>query len=44
VARVSDIAFLVGYQSLSQFNRSFSRFTGRAPSAFRADEIKLAAC
>ncbi|MBK1882099.1 helix-turn-helix domain-containing protein [Luteolibacter pohnpeiensis] len=34
-ARVSEIAFLVGYQSLSQFNRSFARITGLSPSEFR---------
>ena len=34
-ARVSEIAFEVGYQSLSQFNRSFLRITGRSPLAYR---------
>jgi len=34
-ARVSEIAFLVGYQSLSQFNRSFARIVGLAPTSFR---------
>ncbi len=37
--RISEIAFLVGYQSLSQFNRSFARVTGRSPSQFRAEEL-----
>jgi AraC-like DNA-binding protein len=39
-ARVSEIAFRIGYQSLSQFNRSFARFTGN----LRREELsKLAA-
>lgn len=43
-ARVSEIAFHIGYQSLSQFNRSFSRFTGNSPTNFRREELsKLAA-
>jgi AraC-like DNA-binding protein len=37
--RISEIAFLIGYQSLSQFNRSFSRVTGRSPSRFRSEEL-----
>jgi AraC-like DNA-binding protein/ligand-binding sensor protein len=37
--RISEIAFLVGYQSLSQFNRSFARVTGRSPSQFRSEEL-----
>lgn len=37
--RISEIAFLIGYQSLSQFNRSFSRITGKSPSAFRTEEL-----
>jgi AraC-like DNA-binding protein len=37
--RISEIAFLIGYQSLSQFNRSFARVTGRSPSQFRAEEL-----
>jgi AraC-like DNA-binding protein len=35
-ARISDIAFKVGFQSLSQFNRSFARLVGLSPSAYRA--------
>ena len=38
--RVSEIAFEVGFQSLSQFNRSFYKFTGKSPTAFR-DGIPL---
>ena len=33
--RVSEIAYEVGYQSLSQFNRNFLRLTGAAPTAWR---------
>lgn len=33
--RISEIAFEVGYQSLSQFNRNFLRLTGAAPTAWR---------
>lgn len=33
--RISEIAFEVGFQSLSQFNRSFVKFTGKSPKAFR---------
>lgn len=38
--RVSEIAFQIGYQSLSQFNRSFSRFTGISPTNFRREEME----
>jgi AraC-like DNA-binding protein len=34
--RVSEIAFAVGFQSLSQFNRVFKKFFGKSPSAYRA--------
>jgi len=34
--RVSEIAFAVGFQSLSQFNRTFKRFAGKSPREFRA--------
>jgi AraC-like DNA-binding protein/ligand-binding sensor protein len=37
--RISEIAFLIGYQSLSQFNRSFSRVTGLSPSRYRISEL-----
>ncbi len=33
--RVSEAAFAVGFQSLSQFNRVFRRVTGESPSAHR---------
>ncbi len=41
--RVSEIAFQIGYQSLSQFNRSFARFTGNSPTNFRREELARAA-
>lgn len=34
--RISEIAFAVGFQSLSQFNRAFKSFTGRSPSEYRS--------
>ncbi len=34
-ARITEVAFEVGYQSLSQFNRSFLKYTGESPSAYR---------
>jgi AraC-like DNA-binding protein len=33
--RVSEIAFAVGFQSLSQFNRVFKRFSGKSPREYR---------
>ena len=33
--RVSEIAFAVGFQSLSQFNRVFKKFSGKSPSEYR---------
>ena len=33
--RISEIAFDVGFQSLSQFNRAFKNVTGKAPTAYR---------
>ena len=41
--RVSEIAFLVGYQSLSQFNRSFARIVGNSPTHWRQENIRRAA-
>lgn len=41
--RISEIAFHVGYQSLSQFNRSFARIAGVSPTKFRRSRIKRAA-
>ena len=34
--RVSEVAFMVGFQSLSQFNRVFKKFSGRSPTQYRA--------
>ena len=34
--RVSEVAFEVGFQSLSQFNRAFLRISGESPRAYRA--------
>jgi AraC-like DNA-binding protein len=38
-ARVSEVAFAVGFQSLSQFNRVFKRVTGQCPSDYRHDLV-----
>jgi AraC-like DNA-binding protein/ligand-binding sensor protein len=40
--RISEVAFDVGFQSLSQFNRAFKKFGGEAPTAYRA-RVKYAA-
>jgi AraC-like DNA-binding protein len=42
-ARISEIAFLVGYQSLSQFNRSFVRIVGTSPTLYRRERLERAA-
>jgi len=34
--RISEIAFAAGFQSLSQFNRVFKRFSGNSPKTYRA--------
>lgn len=33
--RVSEIAFETGFESISQFNRSFKRITGKSPTQYR---------
>ena len=33
--RISEIAFAVGFQSLSQFNRVFKTLSGKSPTEFR---------
>jgi len=33
--RISEIAFAVGFQSLSQFNRIFKKLSGKSPTAYR---------
>ncbi len=35
--RVSEVAYEVGFQSLSQFNRSFKRIAGATPTRYRED-------
>jgi AraC-like DNA-binding protein len=34
--RVSEIAFATGFQSLSQFNRTFKKLAGKSPTDYRA--------
>jgi AraC-like DNA-binding protein len=34
--RISEIAFSVGFQSLSQFNRVFKKLAGKSPTDYRA--------
>jgi AraC-like DNA-binding protein len=36
--RISEIAFAVGFQSLSQFNRVFKKLAGQSPTEFRMAE------
>src|SRR6266699_6784137 len=38
--RISEIAFAVGFQSLSQFNRVFRKLSGKSPRAYRATGSK----
>jgi AraC-like DNA-binding protein len=33
--RISEIAFDAGFQSLSQFNRVFKKFSGKSPTQYR---------
>jgi AraC-like DNA-binding protein len=37
--RISEIAYDVGFQSLTQFNRMFKRVFGQSPSEFRAQKV-----
>jgi AraC-like DNA-binding protein/ligand-binding sensor protein len=37
--RISEIAFMIGYQSLSQFNRSFARIVGLSPTLYRREQL-----
>ena len=37
--RISEIAFAVGFQSLSQFNRLFKKFARRSPREYRALQL-----
>ena len=41
--RISEIAFAVGFQSLSQFNRVFKKFSGQSPTKYRATKCKFIA-
>src|ERR1043166_844668 len=34
--RISEIAFAVGFQSLSQFNRVFKKLSGKSPTQYRS--------
>ena len=36
--RITEIAYEVGFQSLSQFNRSFLKYVGVSPTGFRQKE------
>ena len=40
--RISEIAFAVGFQSLSQFNRVFKKLTRNSPTQFRTAHNKRA--
>ncbi|MFD2157783.1 helix-turn-helix domain-containing protein [Rubritalea tangerina] len=35
--RIIEIAYETGFQSLSQFNRSFHRYTGQSPTEYKAE-------
>lgn len=36
--RVSEIAFAIGFESISQFNRSFKRVVGQTPTDYRREQ------
>lgn len=36
--RITEVAYDVGYQSLSQFNRSFQKYVGASPSQYREQQ------
>jgi AraC-like DNA-binding protein len=38
--RISEIAFAVGFQSLSQFNRAFKKLSGQSPTQYRRSLLK----
>lgn len=42
-SRISEIAFMIGYQSLSQFNRSFVRIVGLSPTLYRRERLQRVA-
>jgi AraC-like DNA-binding protein len=37
--RVSEVAFEIGFQSLSQFNRTFKKIASRSPSEYRRQSL-----
>ena len=37
--RISEVAFEVGFESLTQFNRSFKKHAGMTPTEFRAQKV-----
>jgi YesN/AraC family two-component response regulator len=39
-ARISEIAFATGFQSLSQFNRVFKRLAGKSPTEYRPRHLR----
>jgi AraC-like DNA-binding protein len=39
--RISEIAFAVGFQSLSQFNRVFKKLSGKSPTKYRASKGRI---
>lgn len=38
--RISEIAFAVGFQSLSQFNRIFKKLSSQSPTEYRAQRVQ----
>jgi AraC-like DNA-binding protein/ligand-binding sensor protein len=42
--RISEIAFAVGFQSLTHFNRVFKRIVGQSPTGYRAKLPAAAGC
>jgi AraC-like DNA-binding protein len=42
--RVSEVAFAVGFQSLSQFNRVFKKLSGQSPTAYRTQTRAKTVC
>lgn len=40
-ARVSEVAFESGFQSITHFNRVFRKLTGQSPKAFRQESLQL---
>ena len=38
--RISEIAFAVGFQSLSQFNRVFKKLSGKSPTEYREARLR----